>query len=59
MPAAGTGCCGCSVAPTDVAIGHEVAAPCAGDGWVIGHYAADSTGCLAGWLHERALSLAS
>jgi len=46
-------------APTDVAIGHEVAAPCAGDDWVIGHYATDSTGCLAGWLHERALSLAS
>jgi hypothetical protein len=40
-----------------VAVGHEVAMPCAGDDWVIAHYAADGTGRPA-WLHERAASLA-
>ena len=40
-------------APRHVAVGHEVAALGTGDDWVVGHFAADGTGRLAGWLHER------
>ncbi len=45
-------------APRHVAVGHEVATLGTGDDWVVGHFAADGTGRLAGWLHERVVSLA-